>query len=132
MSYLAGVFNDRVLSSLEKDTLAMGQGGKKFAWLMDRKKYERERGITTDFSGLKIDGVVNQITVMDVPGQIHYIHNAARGLAGTDMALLVVSAVVGEAEAIEKTSPCMQHVIIAASMGTTQFFLAVNKMDMVL
>ena len=105
-----------------------------FAWLMDRLKAERERGITIDIETRKIDLTDNNLvlTVTDVPGHRDFINNMIRGTANADSAIHMVSASEEELElAFSPEGQTREHALLAFTMGVKQMTVCINKMDRV-
>ncbi|MEM3422094.1 MAG: GTP-binding protein, partial [Candidatus Hadarchaeum sp.] len=50
-------------------------GSFKFAWVMDREKEERARGVTIDIAYQKIETQKNVITIIDAPGHRDFVKN---------------------------------------------------------
>lgn len=50
--YLTGNVDERTMKALEEESEKIGKGSFKFAWVMDKLKEERERGLTIDLSFL--------------------------------------------------------------------------------
>jgi len=48
MVYKMGAIPERLLKQYEKEAEEMGRGSFKYAWVLDKIKAERERGITID------------------------------------------------------------------------------------
>ncbi len=106
----------------------MGEKGKsfKFAWVMDRLKEERERGITIDVAHTKFETPPHRyITIIDAPGHRDFVKNMITGASQADAAVLVVAVTDG---VMPQTK---EHAFLARTLGINNILVAVNKMDMV-
>ncbi len=105
----------------------MGEKGKsfKFAWVMDRLKEERERGITIDVAHTKFETPHRYITIIDAPGHRDFVKNMITGASQADAAVLVVAATDG---VMPQTK---EHAFLARTLGIGHIIVAINKMDMV-
>jgi len=108
----------------EKD-LRDEAGSFKFAWVMDRLKEERERGLTIDLSYMKLETPKNEITIIDAPGHRDFVKNMITGASQADAAILVVAADDG---IMPQTR---EHAALAFTLGVDQLVVAINKMDLV-
>jgi len=106
---------------------AMGDKGKsfKFAWVMDREKEERERGVTIDIAYQKMETQKNSVTIIDAPGHRDFVKNMITGASQADAAVLVVAADDG---VMPQTR---EHAALAFTLGVDQIVVAINKMDLV-
>ncbi|QDA31680.1 translation elongation factor EF-1 subunit alpha [Thermococcus indicus] len=105
----------------------MGEKGKsfKFAWVMDRLKEERERGITIDVAHTKFETPHRYITIIDAPGHRDFVKNMITGASQADAAVLVVAVTDG---VMPQTK---EHAFLAKTLGINHIIVSLNKMDMV-
>uniref|UniRef100_A0A3Q3K845 Elongation factor 1-alpha n=1 Tax=Monopterus albus TaxID=43700 RepID=A0A3Q3K845_MONAL len=129
--YKCGGVDQRRLEKFEKVAEEMGKGSFKFAWIFDKLKAERERGISIDVSMQKFDTQKYTITIIDAPGHRDFIKNMLTGTSQADVALLVVSAAKGEYEAgVSRSGQTREHALLAYTLGVKQILVCVNKMDL--
>ena len=128
--YKLGGIDRRTIERYEQEAAAIGKSSFKFAWIMDKLKAERERGITIDISLWKFETPKYYATVIDAPGHRDFIKNMITGTSQADCALLMIAGGPGEFEAgISKDGQTREHALLAYTLGVRQLIVAVNKMD---
>jgi elongation factor 1-alpha len=130
MIYQCGGIDKRTIEKFEKEAQEMGKGSFKYAWVLDKLKAERERGITIDIALWKFETPKFYVTIIDAPGHRDFIKNMITGTSQADCGVLIIAAGVGEFEAgISKNGQTREHALLAYTLGVKQLIVGVNKMD---
>jgi len=128
--YKCGGIDKRTIEKFEKEAKEMGKASFKYAWVLDKLKAERERGITIDIALWKFETAKYYFTIIDAPGHRDFIKNMITGTSQADCAILVIASPAGEFEAgISKTGQTREHALLAYTLGVKQLIVLVNKMD---
>jgi elongation factor 1-alpha len=130
MIYQCGGIDKRTIEKFEKEAQEMGKGSFKYAWVLDKLKAERERGITIDIALWKFETPRYYVTIIDAPGHRDFIKNMITGTSQADCGVLIIAAGTGEFEAgISKNGQTREHALLAYTLGVKQLIVGVNKMD---
>ena len=121
--YDTGHVDAHVLEGYKKEAEQKGKATFEFAWVMDRVKEERERGLTIDVAHQKFETDKIYFTIIDAPGHRDFVKNMITGTSQADGAVLVV----GAAEGVQAQTK--EHIFLARTLGVQQIIVAINKMD---
>jgi elongation factor 1-alpha len=123
--YDTGSIRDEQMRKLKDLAKELKKETFEFAFIMDRVKEERERGVTIDIMHQRFDTNKFYFTIIDAPGHRDFVKNMITGTSQADGAILVVSAKDGIQEQTK------EHAYLAKVLGVGQMIVAVNKMDAV-
>jgi elongation factor 1-alpha len=128
--YKCGGIDKRTIEKFEQEAKELGKGSFKYAWVLDKLKAERERGITIDIALWKFETEKYYFTIIDAPGHRDFIKNMITGTSQADVAILVIASGEGEFEAgISKNGQTREHGLLAFTLGVKQMIVLINKMD---
>ncbi|VVB77583.1 Elongation factor 1-alpha [uncultured archaeon] len=125
LMYDSGVIPEQEMKKLKEEAVRQGKVGFEFAYVMDRVKEERERGVTIDLSYQKLITPKRQITIIDAPGHKDFVKNMITGASQSDAAFLTIAA----KEGVQPQTK--EHLWLLRTMGVQQIAVSINKMDTV-
>jgi elongation factor 1-alpha len=121
--YDMGYVPENVMRKYEEEAKKAGKATFEFAFVMDRLKEERERGLTIDIAHSEFQTAKYHVTIIDAPGHKDFIKNMITGVSQADGAVLVISAKEGMQEQTK------EHITLARTLGINQMIISLNKMD---
>jgi elongation factor 1-alpha len=125
-----GAVTDREARELEKLAKEYDRESWSYAYVFDKLKEERQRGITIDLAFRKFETKSKYFTIIDAPGHADFVKNMITGASQADAAVLVVSGKKGEMEVgIAANGQTREHAYLAQTLGVKQLVVAINKAD---
>jgi elongation factor 1-alpha len=118
-----GNVREDVMRKLKDQAKELKKETFEFAFVMDKLKEERERGLTIDIMHQRFDTQKYYFTLIDAPGHRDFVKNMITGTSQADGAILVVSAKDGIQDQTK------EHAYLAKVLGVPQMVVAINKMD---
>merc|ERR1719240_2526628 len=73
--YLNGGIDERTIQKFQKEAELIGKGSFAFAWVLDKLKAERDRGITINITLTTFESDKHHYTIIDAPGHRDFIKN---------------------------------------------------------
>lgn len=120
-----GAVSEQEMKKLKEEAAKHGKAGFEFAYVMDKIKEERERGVTIDLAYRKIITQKFSVTIIDAPGHKDFVKNMITGASQADSAFLVIAAPAGV------QPQTTEHLWLLRTMGVKHIAVVVNKMDAV-
>ncbi|AEB94152.1 MAG: translation elongation factor EF-1 subunit alpha [Metallosphaera sp.] len=125
-----GFLDEKTIKEAEEAAKKLGKESEKYAFLLDKLKEERERGVTINLTFMKFETKKYFFTIIDAPGHRDFVKNMITGASQADAAILAVSARKGEFESgMSIEGQTREHIILAKTMGLNQVIVAITKMD---
>ena len=121
----SGAVTSQEIEKLKAIAQEHGKVGFEFAYVMDKFKEERQRGVTIDLAYQKLPTNKYEVTIIDAPGHKDFIKNMITGASQADAAFLCVAA----AEGVQPQTK--EHAWLLRTMGVGEIAVIINKMDTV-
>ncbi|HIJ99552.1 TPA: translation elongation factor EF-1 subunit alpha [archaeon] len=118
-----GNIPEQEMKKIQEEAKTLGKETFGLAFVMDRLKEERERGLTIDVAHKKFETQKYNFTIIDAPGHRDFVKNMITGASQADAAVLVVSA----KEGIQPQTK--EHAWLLKTLGVNQLIVTINKMD---
>jgi len=125
--YDSGEIREDQMRKLKETAKELKRETFEFAFVMDKLKEERERGVTIDIMHKPFQTKKYFYTIIDCPGHRDFVKNMITGTSQADAAIFVVSS--KEGEGIQEQTK--EHAWLLKVMGVNQIVVAINKMDTV-
>jgi elongation factor 1-alpha len=125
--YETGAIRDEELRKLKDLATQLKKETFEYAFVMDKLKEERERGLTIDIMHRPFETQKWFFTIIDCPGHRDFVKNMITGASQADAAIFVISAKEGEGVQ-EQTK---EHAWLMKVLGIKQILVVLNKMDTV-
>ena len=136
-------FTDKDVRDTIDFAKARGEEDKIFAYLLDRRPDERERGLSIDIKHIGFEYKERRYMLVDNPGHENYVMNLITGACQVEIGILVIAANEYE-KALEKTGSYSEkngtvrvkglarlHTSLAEFFGMEQIIIIISKMDLV-
>ena len=125
MMFESGAVSEQQMAKLKEEATKHGKVGFEFAYIMDKVREERERGVTIELAYKKLITQKYEVTIIDAPGHRDFVKNMITGASQADAAFLVIAAPAGV------QPQTTEHLWLLRTMGVKNIAVAINKMDAV-
>lgn len=114
-----------IIEKYKREAATLNKQTFEFAWVMDKLKEERKRGITIDISHKEFHTTTKYYTIVDCPGHKDFVKNSITGMAQAEIAILVINS----GTKITNQPQALEHLALARSTPIKKIIVVINKMD---
>jgi len=114
-----------------KEAEEFGRSSFKYAWIIDRLKFECDRNVQIDVNFKKFETKNNSFTIYDSSGNRDFIKSALINIIRSDVVLLVIDSSKGgfEGGMNGEDFTTEEHVWLISFLNVKNVIVVVNKMD---
>ena len=123
LMFQSGAVPENEMKKLREEAIKNGKAGFEFAYVMDKIKEERERGVTIDLAYRKVITQKYEVTIIDAPWHRDFVKNMITGASQADAGFLVIAAPAGV------QPQTTEHLWLMRTMGVSNLAVLINKMD---
>jgi elongation factor 1-alpha len=127
--HMQGCIDKCVMDRCVKDAAEMNKSSCRYAWLFDKLKSERERGMSIEIAVRKLESEKYVWTILDAPGHPDFIKNMIAGTSQADCSVLVVDSGAFEA-GICNDGQIREHAFLARALGVKQMICCCSKVPL--
>lgn len=121
----SGAIDELSLERIAREAAEDGAEDRRYAWILDKLRCERERGGTMFQALWRLRSQRCRFTIIDAPGHDDFTKDIVTAMSQADIAVLVVTAV----QAVQGEVQIREHGLLAHTLGLRQIVVCVNKMD---
>ncbi|MEN2495388.1 MAG: translation termination factor GTPase eRF3 [Marteilia pararefringens] len=127
---MSGKVDKRIVDKYKAEASERKMDSWYLSYLMDTTEEERARGKTVSCGHGLFNTELRNYFIVDAPGHLGYITEMISGSSHADVAVLVISARLGEFESgFDKGGQTKEHVLLVRTLGVEKVVIIVNKMD---
>eukprot|EP00927_Polykrikos_kofoidii_P071380 TRINITY_DN67645_c0_g1_i1.p1 TRINITY_DN67645_c0_g1~~TRINITY_DN67645_c0_g1_i1.p1 ORF type:complete len:592 (+),score=75.82 TRINITY_DN67645_c0_g1_i1:205-1980(+) len=124
-----GAVDEQTLVRIAREAAECGQDDRRYAWILDKLRSERDRGGTIFTAVWRLNPGCSRFLVIDAPGHHDYARDTVTAVSQADVAVLVVAAATAGADDMCGQQMC-EHIQLAYTLGLRRLVVCVSKMDL--